>query len=90
MVIIRERNGRAVSVVVERESAAVPTIRVRVASGTILHADEAAGWDVLHASYDTHRVNHSAEFVSDDGGSTNWAESHSARLRRGESDITTT
>jgi ISXO2-like transposase domain len=29
-------------------------------------------------------VNHSAEFVSDDGASTNWAESYFARLRRGE------
>jgi hypothetical protein len=69
---------------VERESAAVPTIRARVASGTVLHADESAAWVVLHGSYDTHRVNHSAEFVSDDGASTNWAESYFARLRRGE------
>jgi transposase-like protein len=84
VVIIRERNGRAVPVVVERESAAVPTIRARVASGTVLYGDESAAWDVLHGSYDTHRVNHSAEFVSDDGASTNWAESYFARLRRGE------
>jgi ISXO2-like transposase domain len=39
---------------------------------------------VLHGSYDTHRVNHSAEFVSDDGASTNGAVSYFARLRRGE------
>jgi hypothetical protein len=84
VVIIRERNGRAVPVVVPRESAAVPTIRSLVASGTVIHADESAAWDVLHGSYDTHRVNHSVEFVSDDGASTNWAESYFARLRRGE------
>jgi hypothetical protein len=84
VVIIRERNGRAVPVVVPRESAAVPTIRALVASGTVIHADESAAWDVLHGSYDTHRVNHSVEFVSDDRASTNWAESYFARLRRGE------
>jgi transposase-like protein len=84
IVIIRERNGRAVPVVVDRESAAVPIIRSLVASGSIVHADESAAWDVLHGSYDTRRVNHSVEFVSDDGASTNWAESYFARLRRGE------
>jgi transposase-like protein len=70
VVIIRERNGRAVPVLVERESAAVPTIRSRVASGTVVYGDESTAWDVLHGSYDTHRVNHSAEFVSEDGAST--------------------
>jgi hypothetical protein len=39
---------------------------------------------VLHGSYDTRRVNHSVEFMSEDGASTNWAESYFARLRRGE------
>jgi hypothetical protein len=51
VVVIRERNGLAIPVVVGRESAAVPTIRSRVASGTILHADESRAWDVLHGSY---------------------------------------
>ena len=46
-----------------RESAAVPLIRQHVASGTIVHADEGAGWDALHASYDMRRVNHSVEYI---------------------------
>src|SRR5437016_14551418 len=34
-----------------------------IASGTIVHTDESRAWDVLHASYDTRRVNHSIELV---------------------------
>ena len=67
-----------------RESAAVPLIRQHVASGTIVHADEGAGWDALHASYDMRRVNHSVEYVGEDGASVNQAESWFSRLRRAE------
>jgi ribosomal protein L37AE/L43A len=84
VVIVRERLGRSLPFVVPRESAAVPLIRQHVASGTVVHADEAAGWDTLHGSYDTRRVNHSVEYVSADGASVNWAESYFSRLRRAE------
>src|SRR6185312_3225154 len=60
---------------------------VVVASGTEVHADEAAGWNILHASYPMKRVNHSVEYKSEDGASTNWAESFFARLRRSEMGI---
>jgi hypothetical protein len=69
---------------VPRESAAVPLIRARVANGAIIMADEAGGWDLLHASYDTRRVNHSVEYVAEDGTNTNQAESWFSRLRRAE------
>ena len=65
----------------------MPMIRQAVASGTEVHADEAGGWNVLHASYRTLRVNHSVEFKSDEGGCTNWAESFFSRLRRSEMGI---
>lgn len=81
---IRERGGRVLPFIVPRESAAVPMIRRHVASGTIVHADEAGSWDILHASYDMRRVNHSREFKADDGACTNQAESYFARLRRSE------
>ena len=83
VVIIRERNGRALPFVVSKESDAIPTIRQKVADGTILYADESRQWDTLHASYDTRRINHS-EAYSKDGASTNWAESYFSRLRRAE------
>jgi transposase-like protein len=84
VVAIRERGGRTLPFIVPREGAAAALIRQHVASGTILHADEGAGWDVLHASYDMRRVNHSREFKADDGACTNQAESFFSRLRRSE------
>jgi len=70
--------------IVPRESDAVPLIRQNVASGTVVHADESNAWERLHASYDMRRVNHSAEYVSEDGASVNQAESFFSRLRRAE------
>jgi len=51
--------------------------------GSIVHADEAGGWDRLHAYYDVMRINHSVAF-SKDGACTNQAESYFSRLRRAE------
>jgi transposase-like protein len=84
VVVARERSGNAKPWVVSRESAAVPMIRATVASGSTVHADEAGGWNILHASYPMKRVNHSVEFKSEDGGCTNQAESYFSRLRRSE------
>jgi transposase-like protein len=82
--IARERQGRVIPWVVGRESEAVPMIRARVASGSVIHADESGAWDRLIAAYDMRRVNHSVEFMGADGACTNQAESYFARLRRAE------
>lgn len=87
VVVARERGGRSRTWVVGKESDAVPMIRQAVASGTEVHADEAGGWNVLHASFPMKRVNHSVEFKSDAGGCTNEAESFFSRLRRSEMGI---
>jgi len=84
VVVAREIGGRTLPFVVPSESAAVPLIRQRVASGTVVHADEGSGWDRLHASYDMRRVNHSVEYVADDGANVNQAESWFSRLRRAQ------
>jgi len=84
VVVMRERGGRTVTVVEPREGDAVPAINDRVALGSIIHADEAGGWNRLYARYDMMRVNHSVEYKGDDGACTNWAESYFARLRRAE------
>ena len=83
VVIIRERNGRALPFVTKNESAGVPLVREHVASGSILYADESPQWNALHGSYETRRINHKVAF-SKDGASTNWAESYFSRLRRAE------
>jgi len=85
VVVARERGegGRTLPFVVRQEADAVALIRERVAMGSIVHADEAGGWDRLHAYYDVMRINHSVAF-SKDGACTNQAESYFSRLRRAE------
>jgi transposase-like protein len=83
VVVMRERNGRTLPFVTKSEDEAVPTINARVAVGSIIHADEAAHWDELHARYLTKRINHSQAY-SDGEACTNQAESFFSRLRRAE------
>ncbi len=83
VVVARERNGKTLPFVVAKEADAVALIRERVAMGSIVHADEAGGWDRLHAYYDVRRISHAVAF-SKDGACTNWAESYFSRLRRAE------
>ena len=83
VVVARERNGETLTHVFKAEEASVPVIRQRVAPGSVIHADEASGWDVLSAHYLTKRINHSHAY-SKDGACTNQAESFFSRLRRAE------
>ena len=83
VVVMRERNGRALPFVFDDEHEAVPAIRAHVAPGSVVHADEASCWDILHAHFDARRINHSIAY-SDKGACTNWAESFFSRLRRME------
>ena len=58
-------------------------LRMRIAEGSIVHADEAGGWDGLHANFEMRRINHSVAY-SLNGACTNQAESYFSRLRRAE------
>lgn len=53
-----------------------------IVRGATVHADEAAAYDNLHATYDMQRVNHSVEYMSEEGACSNQAESYFARFRR--------
>ena len=83
VIIVRERNGHSVPAVFSSESAALSWIRSRIAPGTIVNADEAPGWDALHAHFEMRRINH-AEAYSEAGACTNMAEEYFSRLRRAE------
>jgi transposase-like protein len=83
VVVMRQRGGPTVPIVTTREAEAVPVIRQRVARGSTVHADEASGWDDLHAWYEMRRINHRLAY-SMDGACTNQAESYFSRLRRAE------
>ncbi len=83
VVVMRERGGRTLTVVASSEHAAIPEILARVAAGTVIHADEAPGWDALQSHYEMRRINHSICY-SDGVACTNMAESFFSRLRRAE------
>jgi transposase-like protein len=83
VIVIRERNGFSLPAVFASESAALGWIKSRVLPGTIVNADEAAGWNGLASKYEMRRINHQ-EAYSLDGACTNMAESYFSRLRRGE------
>jgi hypothetical protein len=83
VIVARERGGRTLTEVCAKEADGVAMVRARVAPGTTVHADEAGGWDRLHAHYEMRRINHSVAF-SLDGACTNQAESFFSRLRRAE------
>ena len=53
-----------------------------VEKGSVICADESSAYDVLHAKFDTRRVNHSQEYRSDAGITNNLAESYFSRFRR--------
>ena len=83
VVVMRERKGRALPFVVETEGDATDMIHDVIERGATVYADEAPCWDILHARYETKRINHSYAF-SDEDACTNQAESYFSRLRRGE------
>ena len=83
VVVMRERGGSTLPFVAKSEAASAIMVGRRVAPGSIIHADEAAGWDVLHQRFLTKRINHQ-EGYSDGEACTNQAESFFSRLRRAE------
>lgn len=54
----------------------------RIELGAEIHADEANAYDNLHARFNMRRVNHSVEYMSEQGACSNQAESFFARFRR--------
>lgn len=83
VVAIRERNGRTLTQVFDSEAASAGFIKSRLDRATVLHADEAAGWNALHARFEMKRINHQEAYSADEA-CTNQAESYFARLRRAE------
>jgi transposase-like protein len=88
VVIIRERgeNGRTLPGVFRNEADALTFIRHNLPADTTLYADEAAAWNVLHARYELHRINHQESYSLKDEAEThtNNAEGFFSRMRRGE------
>ena len=83
VVAMRERGGRTLAQAFPAEADGVTAIRLRIAKGTVIHADESPAWNVLHAGFAMRRINHQDGY-SIDGACTNGAKSYFSRLRRGE------
>jgi transposase-like protein len=83
VVIMRERGGITLPFVFKSEAQSIRTIVERTHPEAIIHADEAAGWDILSERFLTKRINHE-ECYSDGDACTNQAESFFSRLRRAE------
>jgi len=81
VVELAQRTGRVLPYVVRSEADGHEIVQERVALGSAVHADEASHWDILHAVFDTRRINHT-EMYSDGGACNNLAESYFSRLRR--------
>lgn len=81
VVIARQRNGRTLTTVTKSEADGVAFVAKVVKPGSVVHADEATHWDVLHARFPTKRINHQVAY-SLNGACTNQAESFLARLRK--------
>ena len=86
VVIIRERGGKTLPGIFRNEADALNFIRQNVAPETTLYADEASGWNALHARYELHRINHQESYSLKDEAQThtNNAEGFFSRMRRGE------
>ena len=57
VVVLREREGRTKAVALTNEAEGVSLVKKHVAKGAVVHADEAASWDDLHARYEMKRIN---------------------------------
>ena len=80
VIAARARKGRTLTFVGESEAEGVRHLNAVADPHAVIHADEAAHWDVLHRHYIVKRINHSEAYS--DVGCTNQAESYFSRLRR--------
>lgn len=82
VIALRERGGRTLSFVRNREAEGVEIARARTVANAKLYADEASHWDVLEMDYASTRINHSVSYSDGHGKHTNMVESYFSRLRR--------
>ena len=76
-----ERGGRTLTVVGKHESDGVPFAIKKISPDAIVHADEAAHWNVLGARFDMRRIKHKENYYTVES-STNSAENRFSMLRR--------
>ena len=80
-----QRGGATVTKVIPSENTddVLSVVTKHVAQDSVIFADEHGAYDILHARYETFRINHRWSY-SDGIACTNQAESFHARMRRAE------
>jgi transposase-like protein len=81
IVVAKQRGGRTVPFIVDKESGAIEGICNTVDDGSIIQADGAGAWDSLNTLFDMMRVEHLYAF-SANMACTNNAESYFSRMRK--------
>lgn len=82
VIALRERAGRTLTFIRNREAEGVEIARARMVANAKLFADEATHWDALEMDFASTRINHSVSYSDGHGKHTNWVESYFSRLRR--------
>jgi transposase-like protein len=82
VIVLRQRGGRTLTGVFERESDGVAFARSRIKPNARIVADETPHWDLLSGTFELERINHSDAYSFFDGVHVNGAESYFSRLRR--------
>lgn len=82
--VMRQKNDKTLTFVMkaENQTDVGKLAKDYIKKGSIICADESSAYDVLHAKFDTRRVNHSKEYRSEAGITNNLAESYFSRFRR--------
>ena len=68
--------------IAECESSVSAFVAKHVEAGTMISADESTAYNHRHAKFKMERVNHSVEYVGNNGENTNQAESYFSGFRR--------
>jgi hypothetical protein len=82
IVVARERGGLSTVGIFKTEGQSKSWLKSVIKKGTVVHADDAAGWNGLRDKYEMFRIDHTNRGYSIDGACTNLAESFFSRLRR--------
>lgn len=85
VIVLRQRDANKTMTFVAKSENQKATLKLaleNIKAGSTVYADEHPAYNVLHAHFNTQRVNHKAIYVGPNGEHINMAESFFSRLRR--------
>jgi len=85
VIVMRQRDGNVTKTFIAKSENQKTTLALaldNIKKGSTIFADDHPAYNVLHAHFNTQRVNHKAIYCGVNGENTNFAESYFSRLRR--------